>query len=289
MDHLKKIKSSYNNCKIVFTTKHKKADAIKPIFAAILGAKIYENVLDTDQLGTFSGEIERKGTILECVKQKCELGIKDHLSSYYLASEGSFGPNPAMPLIPCGQEVLYFIDRKRNFSLYLTDISNNTNYLNAEIESFAELLNFADRTLFPSHALIIRSYPKNITSEIFKGINNQDQLEEAFKISKNNSPNGKIWVETDMRANLNPTRMDMIKHLAEKLAKRLLCLCPMCNTPGWGKTNIEKGLPCDYCGLPTNLSKAEILGCAKCDYTEKNCNTLDHKTADPSYCNQCNP
>lgn len=69
-----------------------------------------------------------------------------------------------------------------------------------------------------------------------------------------------------MRAHFNPTRMKFIGKLGENLARRLLMLCPDCGTPGWGKVDIEIGLPCNLCELPTDEIKAEIFGCTKCHY-----------------------
>jgi hypothetical protein len=58
----------YKDVEIVLTTKHEKERAIEPAFAEILDARIRSLDLDTDILGTFSGEVERKGNALECVK-----------------------------------------------------------------------------------------------------------------------------------------------------------------------------------------------------------------------------
>ena len=67
--------SPYAQSFIVLTTKHLKSRAIAPAFLSLLSAEIMEYAIDTDKLGTFSGEIERKGSALECAKLKCELGI----------------------------------------------------------------------------------------------------------------------------------------------------------------------------------------------------------------------
>lgn len=67
--------SPYAQISIVLTTKHEKSIVIAPSFLNVLSAEIVEYVFDTDQLGTFSGEIERKGTALDCAKIKCELGL----------------------------------------------------------------------------------------------------------------------------------------------------------------------------------------------------------------------
>ena len=49
----------YFEKKVVLTSKHEKLRVIKPAFDALVGCALFEENLDTDQLGTFAGEIER--------------------------------------------------------------------------------------------------------------------------------------------------------------------------------------------------------------------------------------
>lgn len=283
-----KSKSSYDGKCFIIATKHSKSEAIAKPFWDILGASVLEYVVDTDRLGTFTGEIERQGTALECARSKCEwpsrlLGSK---AKYLLASEGSFGPHPYIPFMPCDHEILYFIDRKRNFHLHLSLLTEKTNYQMQEIESFEVLQLFALKAKFPSHGLIIRPMNEK-NSVIFKGIDNQLSLEAGFKECKKLS--NKIWVETDMRAHMNPSRMSVISQLAEDLANRLKEVCPACTTPGWGQIKSEKGLECNDCGLKTQMIKHEILGCPKCNYEETKESSDGLKYADPGQCEYCNP
>lgn len=284
-------KSHYYNCCAILTTKHSKSLAIARPFWNRLGMEILEYHLDTDHLGTFSGETTRYGDALECVRRKCEMGLelvgKD--VEYGLANEGSFGPHPYIFFVPCDQEILYFIDRKRDFHLHLTHISEKTNYQMESLDSLEELQKFAESSQFPSHALIIRPNDKKDYNLIFKGITKDSDLIEAFKESKKYSSDGKAWVETDMRAQYNPSRMEVISELADKMAQRLATLCPKCNMPGWGKINIIKGLKCSQCSSNTELVKYEIFGCVKCNYSENKSRTDGLINADPKYCPYCNP
>jgi hypothetical protein len=285
----KAISSPYKGCCIVLTTKHQKSIAIAPPFEKILGAGVIEYVADTDRLGTFSGEVERKATALDTAREKCEWGIKKTKAQYTLVSEGSFGPHPFIPFIPANKEILYFIDQKREFHLYVSDLSTDTNYQMAEVSSYEEILTFAEKSLFPSHALIVRTYPRDIKGLIFKGLQSYDALENAFNEIKKISSNGKVWIETDMRAHLNPTRMKVIEKLAETLALRLTVACPECSTPGWGKVGVETGLPCRWCENPTNEIKMEVFGCAKCSYKSVFPPEHGKEKADPGQCVFCNP
>jgi len=286
-----KDKSLYAGSCIALTTKHAKSLAIAPAFLEKLDAQVFEYIVDTDKLGTFSGEITRQGTALECVRKKCAWPFT-HLNTqieYGLANEGSFGPHPLLPFLPCDYEILYFIDRKQNFHLHLSHVSEKTNYRMQSLDSLEALQKFANDTLFPSHALILRPNSKGINQPLFKGVASTIDLEAAFNECIKYSSDKKVWVETDMRAQYNPSRMKVIAELASKFADQLKNHCPRCASPGWGKVRQEKGLRCSQCGSATELVKSEIFGCVKCDY-EENHNRFDHITeADPSHCPYCNP
>jgi hypothetical protein len=55
-----KLYSAYAGSCFSLTTKHNKSIVIAPPFWAKLGARVLEYVVDTDQLGTFSGDVQRK-------------------------------------------------------------------------------------------------------------------------------------------------------------------------------------------------------------------------------------
>ncbi len=250
-----------------------------------------EYPLDTDLLGTFSGEVERDGNALECVRRKCQMGLNilGDKAEYGLASEGSFGPHPYIPFLPCDQEILYFIDRKRGFHLHMAHLTEKTNYQMQALSSLEELMQFSEQAQFPSHALIVRPNSRDPKNIIFKGIDTTAALEEAFKESLKASTDGKIWVETDMRAQFNPSRMTAIGELAEKMALRLATPCPQCSAPGWGRILAEKGLHCEYCDQATEMIAHEIYGCVLCDHTEILPRSDGMEVAPQMHCGWCNP
>ncbi|WP_338877386.1 DUF6671 family protein (plasmid) [Spirosoma sp. SC4-14] len=208
---------------------------------------------------------------------------------YVLASEGSFGPHPYLPFLACDEEILYFIDRKRGFHLHLSLVSEMTNYRMGQVDSWEALLAFAEAAWFPSHGLILRPTDRATNGPIFKGIQSTQALQTAYEASRSYCSQGAIWVETDMRAQFNPTRMEVIGELATRLADRLLRLCPACHTPGWGKVGAEKGLPCRQCGQQTELINREIDGCVLCTYKEVRGRSDALSQADPEDCPVCNP
>ncbi|MBX9587110.1 MAG: hypothetical protein K2X50_07600 [Gammaproteobacteria bacterium] len=279
----------YQNVRIGLVTKHDKNVAIAPVFQNILGAQVVVFDFDTDTLGTFSGEVPRREGPLECVRRKCELGINEGFFSYSLASEGTFGPHPDNPFIPCDHEILYFIDNSRNFHLRSMIFSVETNFDMKTVTHFEELLDFSKKVKFPSHALIVRPNIWENKNDIFKGIQTVEKLEysyqQAVRISKDHS----VRVETDMRAHMNPTRMGVIRKVAEKLAQQLMTACPRCAAPGWGIKRVEKGLRCSCCKFETDWIKAEIMGCVQCSYEVEQPRGDGLECVDPTYCNLCNP
>lgn len=95
-------------------------------------------------------------------------------------------------------------------------------------------------------------------SKPYKGIKRKKVLIEAIEVSADASSDQKTVIETDMRAHMNPTRMEIIRQLGEKMAKRLKQYCPDCGIPGWGITFRKQGLPCRRCGLSTHQVLHEI-------------------------------
>jgi len=177
--------SPYYKCSAHLFTKHNKSLAIRNVFLSELQMKIIEYEIETDALGTFSGEVPRHCGPIECARRKCEIGINllGDDAKYCLASEGSFFRHPYISFLPCNQEVLYFVDNQRNFHLHLTHISNDTNYKMQSLDSLEELFKFAESAKFPSHALILRPNDKKNYNTIFKGIKTKEDLIEAFKES----------------------------------------------------------------------------------------------------------
>lgn len=281
-------RSVYDGECFIITSKHMKSMALlEPLFT-ILGASIIEHMTDTDELGTFTHEQPRTLSALNAAKEKCEWGIKLDGVNFSLASEASFTPHPLVPSVYQHHEILYFIDAKRNFHTYLSTVTNQTNYSGQEVSSIDELRKFATKALFPSHALIVYSSPKSPGKQIFKGIVTEEGLNHAFDHAQTLSPNGKVWVQTDMRAHFNPTRLQVIARLGEELALRLATECPKCNTPGWGPIDITTGLPCNQCGNPTNLAEFEVHGCVKCDHQEQRSPPAKVAQA-ATCCDYCNP
>ena len=98
---------------------------------------------------------------------------------------------------------------------------------------------------------------------------------------------GAVWIETDMRAHRNPTRMRAIKRAMLDLVRNMLSGCPACSRPGFVVTERVPGLPCSACDYPTDVTKSLVSTCAGCGYSLSN--PANEVGADPSRCDCCNP
>ena len=118
----------YSGMTVYFGTKHGKEKAVIPALNQIgLCCKVVP--IDTDQFGTFSGEVERVGSIRDTLRKKIEAVFKEYPEARLaLASEGSFGPHPLMPLMRSDHEALLFSDRESKLEIYVEEFSTETNH-----------------------------------------------------------------------------------------------------------------------------------------------------------------
>ena len=266
-----KLCSAYEGSCIVLSTKHAKSGALSAPFWQTLKASMIEYPVDTDALGTFPSKGSRAGNTIECARRKCQLSLRrlGEKVRFALASEGSFGPHPFLPGRASDFEVLYFIDREHGFQLHLSCLSAKTNFAMRAVGSMDELKTFAAKALFPAHGLILRPNRGDDRELVFKGVDSDEALETAFRESVKHSADRKAWVETDMRAMFNPTRMKVIAELGGGLAERLAALCPKCRTPGWGRVLLQPGMECGDFEGGVAVGDSEVHGCVKCGHEER--------------------
>ncbi len=277
----------FSGRKLIIATKHKKERVISPIFTEALAVICFtDDRLDTDELGTFTGEIERLDNVLGTARKKCMMAMELSGCDMAVASEGSFSPHPTLGFIHADDELLLFVDQKHHLEIAVRELSTNTNFNGEKIDSEKDLLSFAKRTKFPGHGLIVRRAPENNT-DMVKGITDYATLKNVFYslISKY----GSAYVETDMRAMFNPTRMDVIQLTAQKLTDKINSSCPMCSTPGFGAVSAKPGLPCCNCGFPTKSTLLHAYQCVKCNYNENRFYPNGKRTEEPTFCDNCNP
>jgi hypothetical protein len=272
---------------LLVATKHHKESVIAPVLEQALGVKcLLAPDLDTDKLGTFTGEIERKDDPITTARNKCLLAMEFTDCDMAIASEGSFGPHPSIYFVPSDDEFLLFMDKRNNLEIIARELSTDTNFSGATVRDKKELYEFAQAVKFPSHGLIVKKAKHDFTG-IEKGITDENKLVEVFDHFM--KLHGSVYVETDMRAMYNPTRMKVIGKAAIKLADKINSLCPECATPGFDVTFAKPGLPCELCGFPTQSTFSFLYTCVKCGYTKEEKYPNGKQTEDPMHCDLCNP
>ena len=274
---------------VCLTSQHGKEQALGRTFRWGLGRELLTCPIDTDQLGTFSGEVERPSDALDTCRRKAQLGLACSGLRKGLASEGSFGPHPAVPLLAVGHELLIYLDLERDLELVERRLERRTNFSQRCMAPGDDLAGWLHQVGFPSHGVIARPACWNLGDALFKGLHTRAALEDAVTACRAADPGGRIQLETDMRAHHNPTRMASIARLGVALVRRLRTPCPRCGLPGWGLQDTRAGLPCGWCGEPTALIVEELWGCPHCGETRPQPRRDGLLSADPGQCDWCNP
>ncbi len=271
---------------LLIVTQHAKELVIAPVLEKNLGVicQVTKN-LDTDQFGTFSGEVERSQSPIETLRMKCKAALHQHHADLVVASEGSFGPHPSLYFVPADDELVMLMDIQNNLEIVARELSIDTNFGQQTITTWIELEQFAQDHEFPNHALILKDATQKLTQ--IKGITTWEALKRSYDHLINTS--AAVHVETDMRACYNPTRMKVIETAALKLVEKIHSVCPTCAMPGFDVMRQLFGLPCAWCGTPTRTIRAEVHHCRHCGYESEKEYPHGKMKADPSCCDQCNP
>ena len=278
---------SYTGQSVALLTQHGKESVIAPVLEPALGCRV-ERVegYDTDLLGTFTREIPRAGTQLEAARRKAYIGMELARLPIGLASEGAFGPDPITAMFSWNVELLIFVDDPHGLEV-IGVAQGKSNFDHQLAEDWAAAEVFARRVGFPEHHLVARPDGED-DQRIRKGLATWPALEAGFAWALAQSASDRVFLETDMRAHANPTRMDNIRLAAEDLVRKLQSRCPACGAPGFWIVERVAGLPCRACSAPTRETRAEVHGCIKCAHRTTH-ERADQQTVDPSRCDYCNP
>lgn len=272
---------------MVVATMHHKEKVMAPLLEKALGVNcLVPYGLDTDKLGTFSGEIERPLDPIATLREKCRLAMQLTGTDLAVSSEGSFGPHPTLYFVPADDELVMLLDDKNGLEIVARELSTQTNFAAEAISNHQALMAFAQKVGFPDHALILRPN-RSVNQPLVKGINSYELLIQTFDSIYEQY--GEVFAETDMRAMHNPTRQQVIAAATQKLIAKLQSVCPQCGTPGYDVVEVQPGLPCSWCGLPTRSTLSLIYGCTQCGHRHTMLYPHGKTTEDPMYCDGCNP
>jgi len=270
---------------VAFATRHRKELAVAPVFRDRLGATIEVADVDTDAFGTFAGDVPRTQSPLDTALAKAEAGLAATTRKLGLASEGTIGPDPTLPLTTSDIEILVFRDTEANITISQQHRSYEIVAVRTQARPTDDLEEFLVRADFPRHGLIVKP-PTGSTGPITKGIVDEIALDRAVR--RTSELTGVAIIESDLRAHFSPSRMANIAECARQLAERITTPCPECASPGWGPLAPARGLPCSNCRthIPTAV-RADVSGCVRCPAVRES--PRPDQTVDPRWCPVCNP
>jgi Zn ribbon nucleic-acid-binding protein len=278
--------SQYSNQRASLLTKHGKEAVIAKVMHESLGLEIIHiDSFDTDLFGTFTRDIARQGNQLEAARAKAIKGAEIADTKLGLASEGLFTGDPFLGTFPWNNELVILVDTTNKVEI--TGFSSNyAQSYSALISADGDIEEHLKKAAFPMHHLVLR--PNSPESKEFrKGISTRDEFDELTRYFFKKSESGKVFLENDLRAFSNPTRMENIRTATLNLAEKIRSICPACRCPGFWITNTIPGLHCVACGNQTKEIKAKVYVCKKCSHVEM----VKSKDlfADQGKCDFCNP
>lgn len=271
---------------IAVATKHGKLAQIQPAFTLLPEWELQLVEIDTDQFGTFSGELSRSLSAKETAAAKAKAGALALGLDFGLASEGTIGQHPGIPFINADTEILALVCLSKNFTVFESHVSTEIFAKSLIVTSDSNLEALASEMDIPNHAANVYS-GKSKTKILHKGISSSEEF--ITLVSQSLEALGEdLLVESDFRAMNSPSRQANIAACAEKLVKRISSCCPECQEIGWGKVGYEYGLPCIQCDqVSQTAAHSEVYGCVACPH--KKLVSLGIESIDPSRCDSCNP
>lgn len=270
---------------VLLVTIHQKEKVIKPLLEGQFGCHLHVSTLDTDQFGTFTREVSRQQSQFDTARRKVTMGMKLTNHHVGVASEGTFGFHPLAP-IPWNTELVLLKDDELELELHGYYEGLDTNFSHTIVQDYPAALQFVNQVGFPDHHVILRADDES-SSIVLKDITSESLLQEAFKYCFNKSTNRQVFIETDMRAYANPTRMKNIELATRQLIEQANSLCPSCGTPGFRIVQKVPGRLCEQCHTPTKQIVQHVYACSTCQCQQTQ--DLEDRYSSPRYCDLCNP
>lgn len=273
----------YRDSTVALLTKHHKAPVIAPALDVLRLSVISTDAFDTDTLGMFSGEVQRTLSPIECARQKAKLACELTGAPLGLGSEGSFGGGPMPGLLNWDDEILLLYDAESSTEI-VAFAAGPVRLKPIQFSSLAEL----DERLRAHNEE--QAWMLHHQDDVFKGLTGVaaiSALLAKLKLMSHDQLTHPLTLEPDLRAMHCPERREYIRQAAEQLAQRLQSLCPSCAAPDFWQHAVERGLPCRWCGEPTERVKAMIKQCPQCQHAERE--SVADEFADPGECQWCNP
>lgn len=272
----------------VLATMHGKERVLAPLMREHLGVEVVVPTdFNTDRFGTFTREVVRAGDQLEAARAKVLAALAHTGADLGLASEGSFGVHPALPLTASNYEIVILIDLRHNLEIVGHYRTSSLFARGQSVTTPEEAVAAARSWGFPEQGVILR-LSETSSRSLHKELTTEEALLEASRTLLSRWFVRSVFIETDMRAHRCPARLASIKEATHDLIANCQRLCPRCVTPGFVVCEVVRGLPCEACGYPTDRVKELVSVCQKCQYT-KIVPGEAGVVADPGDCSICNP
>jgi len=272
--------------KVALATKHGKEKIFSRLFSEI-NCELVLAPFDTDNFGTFSGEVAREKSPKATAIAKAHAAAQAAETNFAVASEGTIGPHPQLPLITADIEWVAFVDRSRGIELAEHFVSTAIVAVQEIWSASLDVEKLAAKANLPDHSLIARARD-GLSFWSRKGIKTIEELNQVVADFQLLGWNTELVFESDFRAMESPTRMKNIERAAGQLVSRLSTLCPECQMYGFGVVAYEHGLPCLGCGeVVPDVISAERLGCLVCSVEV--IKPREATAVEPGRCYNCNP
>lgn len=257
----------YAGLRAVLATKHDKLPLLASPLRKAVGLEVFAAEVDTDLLGTFTPERKRRHSPLEAAIAKARMGMAATGEAIGIASEGSIGPDPDLPLLMSDREVVVLVDDLHGIVIQAWAQSFHVVAESGAFRPGDDMDDFLARAGFPDHKLIVMPNRTGRRLRVVKGVGEPDVLRAAIAEFSGLSRDSLARVESDLRANANPTRRAVIAEAAEALARRVATRCPTCMAPGWGEGQRWVVHRCVRCGALEPRAEATWC-CVACQATE---------------------
>lgn len=269
---------------------HHKAQVIGPVVTSRLPLQDVVSIseIPTDELGTFSGEIPRTLPPGEAAKAKARMGFEASGIPLQVSTEASFYSHPQIMGLTIHEELVLLADfsKERYYwgiirsldtwgpQISLTDFNTAQDWLTAHHQK-------------DHHWMIIPSPETQHSFPPQKALPSPEAVIQALQALNLNGDS--FQLVPDYRAHLHPGRMQIIEQATHQLVDTLLSICPVCNQPGFAIQSKLPGLPCKYCGSPTQRTMYQVRKCNVCGNETRETIPNQPAEADPIDCEVCNP
>ena len=261
---------------------HAKAEVLGPVWAQH-GWELAEVDLDTDVLGTFSGDVPRRWPPLETARRKALLGRAHGDAPWLAASEGSVSADPFAPAR--ASEIVVLVARSGEPLIAGFAASEAVEVTSMRVMPDTreeDIAATAQRGLRGGHHLMV-SRPDRRRRAIGALAVPDQVLSACCQLGRD----AELLVQTDWRAHLCPSRRPLLEGAARDLLARFDTPCPSCGAPGFGPTEAIAGRRCASCERPTNEPRGYRWGCPWCHVVRER---RSHDSPVPeSRCEWCNP